>query len=158
MADYHKRSCIRFVPRADNESTFIRIGDGERCFTKGTGMIGRGVVFTLSKQYLGGEQRVTLNLTRCMGPFFTTTIKHELMHVLGFRHEHQRPDRDEYVRINLTNIAPELHCNIMSKRFRFYLVICLQTAMINLTPQMLIRRARNTIIAALCITGKIIEA
>lgn len=28
------------------------------------------------------------------------------MHVLGFYHEHQRPDRDEYVSVDLDNVEP----------------------------------------------------
>lgn len=38
------------------------------------------------------------------------TMAHELMHVLGFWHEHQRPDRDQFVAVQTGNIAPtELH-------------------------------------------------
>lgn len=37
-------------------------------------------------------------------------IIHELFHVLGFRHEHQRPDRDSYVIVNQENVKKfQLH-------------------------------------------------
>ncbi|XP_071527051.1 zinc metalloproteinase nas-14-like [Panulirus ornatus] len=34
------------------------------------------------------------------------TFAHEMLHAAGFHHEHQRPDRDDYIFLNLTNIAP----------------------------------------------------
>lgn len=38
-------------------------------------------------------------------------LKHELGHCLGLVHEHQRPDRDMYVRIIWDNILPEYEYN-----------------------------------------------
>jgi hypothetical protein len=46
-------------------------------------------------------QAVVLN-AECLNP---GTIRHELMHTLGFRHEQARADRDEYVKIVWDNIA-----------------------------------------------------
>ena len=35
-----------------------------------------------------------------------TVVIHEVMHVIGFEHEHRRPDRDKYVKIYNSNIQP----------------------------------------------------
>ena len=37
------------------------------------------------------------------------------MHALGFRHEHQRPDRDKYIEVLTENIHPDM-------RFEFDLI------------------------------------
>ena len=34
------------------------------------------------------------------------TPVHELLHTLGFVHEHTRPDRDNFVEVNMDNIKP----------------------------------------------------
>jgi hypothetical protein len=34
-------------------------------------------------------------------------VVHELVHTIGLMHEHQRPDRDEYISLNTNNIDPE---------------------------------------------------
>ena len=33
-----------------------------------------------------------------------TTVVHELLHTLGFVHEHTRPDRDNFISVNTNNI------------------------------------------------------
>ena len=40
---------------------------------------------------------------------FIDSVQHEVLHVLGFGHEHQRPDRDEYIKVykNRSNIPAE---------------------------------------------------
>ena len=50
---------------------------------------------------LGTMTRLNLGADGCQG---TGTILHELGHVLGFSHEHQRPDRDNYITIDVGNI------------------------------------------------------
>ena len=49
----------------------------------------------------GGQQPVSLQADKCLK---RGTIQHELLHVLGFMHEQNRPDRDDYVHILYKNI------------------------------------------------------
>lgn len=49
----------------------------------------------------GGKQVVSLSVDGCLD---RGVIQHELLHALGFHHEHTRSDRDQYVRINWDKI------------------------------------------------------
>jgi hypothetical protein len=52
---------------------------------------------------IGGGQDVSLD-DGCVSSRAPGVVIHELMHSVGFWHEHMRPDRDTYVKINLTNV------------------------------------------------------
>ncbi len=57
---------------------------------------------------IGGGQRIFLS-PPCGGQ----AILHEIMHALGFIHEHSRSDRDEYMSILWGNIKPQYHLQYM---------------------------------------------
>jgi len=42
-------------------------------------------------------------------------VMHEVLHTLGFFHEHNRPDRDNFVTIHFDNIIPGASIFIMFK-------------------------------------------
>ena len=53
---------------------------------------------------MGSSQRqVNLLAPQCMS---MGTALHELMHVIGFHHEHQRRDQDDFVEVYYENILP----------------------------------------------------
>lgn len=66
------------------------------------------VVFVFSDKWcssyvgmLGGRQEIRCAIGK---NFKAGSLIHEILHCLGFYHEHQRPDRDNFVRINYSNI------------------------------------------------------
>jgi len=77
---------VRFVPRTDQDD-YILIRDSDRNSSR----VGR----------VGGPQ--DLNVVSWEHRYI---IVHEFMHALGSWHEHQRPDRNQYVQINYQNIVP----------------------------------------------------
>ncbi|OWA55044.1 putative Zinc metalloproteinase nas-14 [Hypsibius exemplaris] len=58
------------------------------------------------------QGRQPLNLES--GCWTKSTIQHELMHALGFFHEHARADRDEYIEIVSANIERGQENNFLS--------------------------------------------
>ncbi|EFX73217.1 hypothetical protein DAPPUDRAFT_325505 [Daphnia pulex] len=92
MTQYHKNTCIRFVPRTV-ETDYVKLNnlDTPECYSIGLGYY-KG----------GGAHEVTFSPS-CY-QYQAGSIMHELMHRVGFNHEHTRPDRDTYVNILWNNI------------------------------------------------------
>uniref|UniRef100_A0A914E7Z2 Metalloendopeptidase n=1 Tax=Acrobeloides nanus TaxID=290746 RepID=A0A914E7Z2_9BILA len=86
VKQYHEKTCVRFVPRSPGEGDYLFIGKVDGCFSE----VGR----------TSGVQVLSLD-NGCME---YPTIIHEMMHVVGFYHEHERWDRDNYIDIIWQNI------------------------------------------------------
>ncbi|XP_059472510.1 uncharacterized protein LOC132194928 [Neocloeon triangulifer] len=98
---YHANTCIRFKPYNGTQRDHLIIkSDNTGCWAT----VGR----------IGGAQYVNLQIPGCVT--MVGTAIHELMHTVGFFHEHSRTDRDTYVNILWQNIqsGTESNFNIRS--------------------------------------------
>nr|CAD2126993.1 unnamed protein product [Meloidogyne enterolobii] len=104
---YRRRTfgCIHFKPR-NFENDYLNIVRGNGCYSQ----VGK----------TGGKQELSLG----QGCLFNETIIHELMHSLGFWHEHSRADRDNHIIIRWENILPGLDSQFdIVSILRFFLII-----------------------------------
>ncbi len=100
------KSCVRFKrleskPVSNDRVDWINLQRLSGCYAD----LGR----------VGGEQKMSL-ASSCLdnGPYKAV---HELMHALGFWHEHTRPDRDDYIQVVFGNIRPGYEQNFYKQKF-----------------------------------------
>ncbi|CAM1309536.1 nas-15 (predicted) [Pycnogonum litorale] len=87
MKKFEQNSCLFFY-RRNSEKDYLYFGTKKGCHS----LLGR----------TGGEQKISIGSGCC----HSAIIQHEIMHAVGFYHEHNRPDRDQYIRIVWGNIDP----------------------------------------------------
>ncbi|CAG5133960.1 unnamed protein product, partial [Candidula unifasciata] len=95
MHVWQQYTCIKFRPVHSLDRNYIKIINGTGCYSQ-VGMI-------------GGPQEVSLNTADCINLNFIT---HELGHAIGFFHEQNRPDRDQFVTIIMENVENEYNYKI----------------------------------------------
>jgi len=96
IADSQQRTaCVFFRPRQSTDKNYFKIQYGNGCSAH------VGHVTSL-------QPTMTLQQNGC---FYSKTIQHELMHVIGFFHEQSRPDRDDFLQINLENVESSMAHN-----------------------------------------------
>nr|XP_032808425.1 astacin-like metalloendopeptidase [Petromyzon marinus] len=85
IQEFQRKTCVHFIPRI-RELDYINFQalDGSWSF--------------LGKK--GGAQSVSLE----PGKVTKGTVLHELMHALGFHHEHCRSDRDQHIKVHEDNV------------------------------------------------------
>ncbi|XP_034018771.1 low choriolytic enzyme-like [Thalassophryne amazonica] len=96
MRMFELKTCVRFVPRG-NQQSYLSIEPNLGCSSS----MGR----------IGGKQLLSLQRGGCV---YYGIVQHELLHALGFYHEQNRSDRDNYVQIHYENI-PEYYLNNFQK-------------------------------------------
>ncbi|XP_065334978.1 zinc metalloproteinase nas-1-like [Cloeon dipterum] len=81
-------TCLKFRAKTDADTAFVTIRNNDTGCYGGYGYTGDKVVVNLASD--------------CYGD--TSTLIHEMMHVLGFDHEQTRYDRDMYLEVQWENI------------------------------------------------------
>ncbi|XP_055377863.1 hatching enzyme 1.2-like [Condylostylus longicornis] len=94
--EYHKQTCIRFVPKS-NEKDYIVFQNGNTGCWSSVGRVGNGA------------QVINLQTPGCVVKI--GTVLHEIMHALGFLHEQNREDRDSYVSVDWNNVKKAAYNN-----------------------------------------------
>ncbi|KAL8598811.1 hypothetical protein ACOMHN_015390 [Nucella lapillus] len=94
IAEWEHFTCLRFKEVGSEEKEKILFIKHYGCYSS----LGR----------VGGTQVISLQDPGCI---YKGTIVHEIGHAIGMIHEHQRPDRDDYVRIDINPVPGAMRSN-----------------------------------------------
>jgi len=119
MKEWMDKTCIQFKPwtpslaRELGHNDRVTIENNARgCFSK-VGKVGSLWARNLIRQNLNLEPDTFCESHR--------TVLHELGHTLGYWHEQQRPDRDNYITVLMQNVQPGIEGNFIKPRYPGYL-------------------------------------
>lgn len=87
IKEWREKTCLKIEPAEDYDKNFVLFQNGPVC-SSFVGMRGG-----MQPIILGGACRKK------------RTVLHEFGHAVGFYHQHNRPDRDDYVEIVWTNVV-----------------------------------------------------
>ncbi|GFN94343.1 metalloendopeptidase [Plakobranchus ocellatus] len=91
MTEWERYTCMNFRPATQQDPNVVRFQNGVGCNSQ-LGMV-------------GGVQVLNLQAPGCR---FKGLYLHEIGHALGLVHEHQLPDRDNYIEILYQNVSPHM--------------------------------------------------
>lgn len=95
IAEWEAKTCVRFIPRQPHHVDYLEITPDDSTSSYCYSYVGRQ----------GGRQLMKM-FGECLRH---AAMIHELGHAIGFNHEHQRPDRDDFILVHLDNINPGMY-------------------------------------------------
>jgi len=101
--DISDKTCVTFRPKRASDTNILSIKSGNKCSAPLGMNTGSSSAFGSSSR-LGSSSVIVSNMVLGQSCFTTKRVGRRVMNLLGIPHETSRPDRDEFVEINFSNL------------------------------------------------------